>query len=91
MPARGTHSLEPLPRGRGLRLAGSWSNVASTQSAMASAVGAIMREDDSQMNKETEKKGGRRILTEAPRLRSEGSEVRVGLPIWLGGLDLSWT
>jgi hypothetical protein len=37
MPASGTHSLEPSLRGRGLRLSGSWSKVARTQSAMASA------------------------------------------------------
>lgn len=37
MPARGTHSLAPSWRGRGLRFSGSWSKAARTQSAMASA------------------------------------------------------
>lgn len=36
IPARGTHSLEPSSRRRGLRFSGSWSKAASTQSAIAS-------------------------------------------------------
>jgi hypothetical protein len=38
MPAKGTHSLDPSMRGRGLRFSGSWWKVERTQSAMASAV-----------------------------------------------------
>jgi hypothetical protein len=37
MPLRGTHSLEPSSRARGLRLAGSASKAASTQAATPSA------------------------------------------------------
>src|SRR5690242_18091184 len=42
MPLKGTHSLEPSLRGRGLRLSGSCSKAASTQSATASALGVIV-------------------------------------------------
>jgi hypothetical protein len=42
MPARGTHSLVPSSRGRGLRFSGSLSKVASTQSAIASASAVML-------------------------------------------------
>jgi hypothetical protein len=46
MPARGTHSLDPSVRGRGLRFSGSWSKVASTQSAIALASSVMVAGED---------------------------------------------
>lgn len=41
IPDNGIHSLDPLPRGRGLRLSGSLSKVSRTQSAIASGSALI--------------------------------------------------